>query len=158
MKNTIGLIGRVHLVCRKQDGSVKWEVKGHNKITNTSLAVISGLMGNTGTQVAFTYLAVGSGSTAESAALTALTTEITNHGLARASATISRFTTAQTNDTLQLYKQWTATAGGPDTVNEIGVFNDATTGVMLGRKLTGAKTVNSGEILQATYQIQVTGN
>ena len=157
-KNNIKLIGKVHLVCRKPDGSIKWEYKGKNKITNASLPVIAGLMGAVDAQTAFTYLAVGSGSTAEGAALTALTTEITNHGLARHVATVSRQQTTVANDTLQLYYVWTATAGGPDTINEIGIFNDPTTGTMLGRKLTGAKTVNNGETLTCTYQVCVTGD
>lgn len=156
--NNFKLIGIVDLVCRRPDGSVKWRAKGRNKITNAALAVISGLMGNTGAQVAFTYLAVGSGSGAESAASTALGTEITNHGLARVAATVARVTTAQTNDTLQLTYTWTASGGSSDTIQEIGIFNDPTAGSMLGRKLTGSKAVASGETLQATYQVQVTGD
>jgi hypothetical protein len=38
-------------------------------------------------------------------------------------------------------------------VEEIGVFNDASDGIMLGRQVTGTKTINDGESLQATYQI-----
>jgi hypothetical protein len=33
------------------------------------------------------------------------------------------------------------------------VFNDNTTGIMLGRQVTGTKTINDGESLQGTYQI-----
>jgi hypothetical protein len=150
--------GYVTLKCFKKDGSLKWEYKGYNKMTNASLAVISGLLGNTGSQVAFTYLAVGSGTTAESNSLTALTTEITNHGLARASATVARATTTQTNDTLRLTKTWTASGGSSDTIQEIGIFNDASAGVMLARKLTGAKTVASGETLAATYDFVAVAN
>lgn len=154
-----GFIGKVHLVCRRQDGSIKWEYEGFNKMTYASLAVISGLLGNTGSQVAFTFLAVGSGTTAEGNALTALTTEITNHGLERAAATVSRTNTGgQTNDTLRLAKTWTASGGSSDTINEIGIFNDASAGVMLCRKLTGAKTVASGETLQAQYDFIVVAN
>jgi hypothetical protein len=150
--------GHVSLVCYKKDGTVKWEYKGFNKMTNASLAVISGLLGNTGTQTAFTYLAVGSGTTAEGNALTALTTEIVNHGLERAAATVARATTTQTNDTLRLSKTWTASGGSTDTVNEIGIFNDASAGVMLARKLTGAKAVASGESLAATYDFIAVAN
>jgi len=158
IKECGGFKGYVSLICYKKDGSVKWEFKGYNKMTNASLAVISGLLGNTGTQVAFTYLAVGSGTTAEGNALTALTTEIVNHGLGRAAATVARATTTQTNDTLRLTKTWTASGGSTDTVQEIGIFNDATTGVMLARKLTGAKAVASGETLAATYDFIAVAN
>jgi len=153
-----GFKGFVTLVCYKADGSVKWKFSGYNKMTNASLAVISGLLGNTGSQVAFTYLAVGSGTTAEGNALTALTTEITNHGLERAAATVARATTTQTNDTLRLTKTWTASGGSTDTIQEIGIFNDATTGVMLARKLTGAKAVASTETLAATYDFVAVAN
>jgi len=153
-----GFIGKVKLVCRKVNGSIKWEFEGYNKMTNASLAVISGLLGNTGAQVAFTYLAVGSGTTAEGNTLTALTTEITDHGLARAAATVDRATTTQTNDTLRLTKTWTASGGSSDGVEEIGIFNDASVGVMLARKLTGTKTVASGETLAATYDFIVVAN
>lgn len=151
--------GRVRLQCIGIDGKLKWDTGFmKNKITNASFDVISGLMGAVGAETAFTYLAVGSGSGAESAASTALGTEITNHGLARAAATVTQQTTTQTDDTLQLAYTWTATAGGPDTIAEIGIFNDPTTGTMLGRKLTGAKVINNGEQVIATYQVQVTGD
>lgn len=153
------IIGKVRLVCRDKNGNILWDTGFiKNKITNVSFAVIAGLMGNTGSQVAFGYLAVGTSSSAESAASTALGAEVSNHGLARAAATVSRVTTTQTNDTLQLVYTWTASGGSSDTIQEIGIFNDATVGVMLGRKLTGSKTVNSGEQLTATYKVTVTGD
>jgi len=121
-----------------------------NTITNAALAVVSGLVGNVDTQTAFAYLALGTDSTAESAAHTALQAEISDGGLERAAATVSRQTTNQTNDTLQLYRVWTAT--GSKTIEEIGTFNDASAGSMLGRKLTTTKTVTSGDAVVATYK------
>jgi hypothetical protein len=160
LQEKTGFIGKVKLVCRDKKGDVKWEFEGKNKMTYASLAVISGLLGNVGSQTAFGYIAVGSGTTAEGNSLTALATEITNHGLARSAPDTLTRTSAggQTNDTLQFYKVWTASGGSSDTINEIGIFNDPTTGVMLCRKLTGAKTVNSGETLTATYSFTVTAN
>ena len=152
------LVGRVRLQINGVDGKVRHDTGFmKNKITNASLAVISGLMGATGAQTAFTYLAVGSGSGAESASSTALGTEISANTMGRAAATVSRITTSQTNDTLQLTYTWTA-SGGPNDVEEIGIFNASSNGVMLGRKLTGTKTINNGESLVATYQVQVTGD
>ena len=150
-KSKIGIKGQVRLQCKDKDGNLKWDTGFmKNTITNASLAVMSGLVGNVDSQTAFTYLAVGTSSTAESAAHTALQAEITDTGLARAAATVSRETTTQTNDTLQLTKTWTAT--GTKAVEEIGAFNDPSAGTMLGRKLTTTKTVNNGEQLTATYQ------
>jgi len=123
-----------------------------NTITNVAFAVFSGLVGATGAQTAFTYLAVGTDNTAASASQTALIAEIVDTGLARAAATVSRVTTTQTNDTLQLTYTWTAS--GSKTVNEIGVFNAASSGTMAARKLTGALPLVNGAQLVATYQIK----
>lgn len=140
----------------RQKGIIKEELSFFNKMTNASLAVISGLVGNTGSQTAFTYLAVGTSTTAVSAAHTALQAEITDSGLARASATITRQTTTQTNDTLQLVKTWTVT--GTKTIEEIGIFNDASAGTMLARALTGGQAVVNTNVITATYKWVAVGN
>jgi len=150
MSKSVKISGYARLKCLDKDGNVKWDTGFmKNTITNAGLGVVSGLVGNTGSEVAFTYLAVGTDATAESAAHTALQAETTTNGLERAAATVSQVTTTQTDDTLQLYKEWTAT--GTVAVEEIGAFNDASAGTMLGRKLTTTKSVVSGEKLQATY-------
>lgn len=128
----------------------------HNKMTNASLAVITGLVGNTGAQTAFGYLAVGTDSTAVSASHTALQAEITDTGLARASATISRSTTTQANDTLNFVKEWTAS--GTKTIEEVGIFNAASNGVMLARATTGTISLLSGHTVEITYSWRVVGN
>src|SRR3990167_7151360 len=109
-----------------EKGIVKKEIEVHNKMTTASFAVISGLLGNTGSQTAFTYVAVGTDSTAVSAAHTALQAEISTNGLSRASATVARTTTTETNDTLTLTKTFTVT--GTSTVEEIGIFNASSSG------------------------------
>lgn len=139
-----------------QKGIVKQELDFYNKMTNASLAAISGLVGNTGSQNAFTFLAVGTSNTAVSAAHTALQAEIVDSGLARASATVSRVTTTQTNDTLQLQKQWTVT--GTKTIEEVGIFNASSTGVMLARALTGSLSVVNTNLITATYKWVAVGN
>ena len=150
-KKNLSIKGRVkverHSASGKLIDSTGWL---NNTITTAGLAVVAGLVGNVDTQTAFTYLAVGTSSTAESSTHTALQSETTTNGLARAAATVSRETTTATDDTLQLYKQWTAS--GTIVVEEIGAFNASSSGNMLGRKLTTTKTVNSGETLTATYQ------
>jgi hypothetical protein len=78
--------------------------------------------------------------------------EITDTGLARAAATVSRVTTTETNDTLQLVYTWTAT--GTKTVEEVGVFNDSSTGTMLARQVTGAKAMVNIDQFTITYQIK----
>jgi len=152
MKSTIKIRGRYKLDIRDKNGVLRdttgWR---KNTITNASLAAFSGLAGNTGTQVAFTYLAVGTDATAAAAAQTALIAETVTAGLERAAATVTRTTTTQTNDTLQLVHEWTAT--GTIAVEEIGVFNASSAGVMACRSVTGTKTVNDTETMTGTYQI-----
>lgn len=150
--DSINLAGRIKFDCYKSDGSLKWSTGWvSNGITNAGKAQIALLAGD-GSATAFTYLAVGTSSTAFAASQTALQAEITDSGLARAAATVSRVTTTQTNDTLQLTKTWTVS--GTKTIEEVGIFNDATTGTMLGRALTSSKSVVSGETVIGTYQVK----
>lgn len=157
-------IGELNLTDRgKARGFIRLQIRGidgvirddtgfmENVITNTGLAAMAGLVGNVGSITAFTRLAVGTSNTAASASQTALVAEITTLGLERAAATVTRSTTTQTNDTLQFDKTWSAS--GAVTVEEIGVFNDPTTGIMLARKVTGTKALATGEDLIATYKI-----
>lgn len=103
-------------------------------VTSAGIAESMGLIGNTGSPTAFTYLALGDTATAFAVTQTALANEITGSGLARASATVSRTTTTYTDDTLHLSKKWDVT--GTETVREVGVFNAASAGDMLARKVT----------------------
>lgn len=137
-------------------GKPKRVISVHNKMTNASLAAIAGLIGNTGSQSPFGYLALGTGNTAPAASQSALIAEITTSGLARQASTNSRTTTAQTNDTLSMTATWTAS--GSQSVQEIGIFNATSLGVMLARALTGLISVASGNIVTATYTWQAVGN
>lgn len=123
-----------------------------NIITSAGKAALAGLAGNVGSITAFSYLAVGTSSTAVSASDTTLTAEIVDTGLARISVTPTRITTTVTNDTLQLTYTWTAS--GSKTIQEAGILNAASTGILLGHVLTGALSVGNGDILQGTYQVK----
>ena len=121
-------------------------------LSNTGLAALAGLAGNTGSITAFTYLEIGTDATAYAATQTALVSAITDSGLARAAATVSRTTTTATNDTLRLYKLWTAS--GTKTVREAGIFNASSSGTMLARKVLGtARSLVSGDTFAYTYDI-----
>lgn len=149
----IKLKGRARLQCFRQDGSLKWDTGVlNNTIAVAGLDPVTDLIGNvSGTASPFTYIAVGTDSTDESSDHTALQDEITTGGLERASATVTQETDTETNDTLKLENTWTASAS--HTVEEVGIFNDSSAGTMLGRKLTGTKTVDSGETLKGTYSV-----
>jgi len=151
-KDNTATKGRYKLDCFNVDGSIKWSTEWiNNTITNTGKAEEANLVSWEG-GAAFTYLAVGTSDTAAAATQTALVAETTTSGLARASASMSLVTTTTTNDTINMTKAWTAS--WTVVVEEIGVFNAASAGIMLGRQVTGTKTINSGESLQGTYQIK----
>lgn len=142
--------GRIHFKITRKDGSIEeWSVD--NLITSAGKAAIAGLVGNTGAITAFSYLAVGSSNTAPAVGQTALIGELTTLGFARAVATISRQNTNVTNDTLQFIYTWTAS--GTATIEEVGIFNASSAGIMLGRGLTTSKSLVSGDTLQITYQV-----
>lgn len=145
------IAGQVNLKVIR-NGNMVYDITVNNGITNAGFAALAGLAGNTGTVDPFTYLAVGTSSTAFSAAQTALVGEISTVGLSRASATVSRVTTTQTNDTLQLLKTFTLSGGA--TVEEVGAFNASSSGVMLGRALTGTVTLVNGDQLTVTYKFK----
>lgn len=151
VKSDGGVKGVVSLVCRNADGSIKWEMEGNNMIVNGGKALIAALIGGVSSPVAIGYIAVGASNTAVSATQTALLSEITTNGLSRSSLSPSLVTTTTTNDTCRFQHTWTVT--GSSTIEEIGLFNANVAGTMLGRKLTGTKSVIAGETLTATYDI-----
>ena len=154
MKEGIGITlkGYVNLECRYVDGKIKWRTGWmENTISNSAFAAVSGLLGQIEEQEPFIWLAVGESTTAEAAGLSALGNEITTGQLMRTMATVTTVTTTQASDSLQLYHIWTSITS--TTIQEIGIFNTSSAGVMLGRKLTTAKSIDSGETLAATYKI-----
>lgn len=150
--DTSKLAGRIKLEVRDKDGNLKYPSEWiNNIITNAGKAQIALLAGDA-TAVPFTYLAVGTSATAVAATDTTLTAEITTLGLARAVGTVSRVTTTVTNDTLQVTYTWTAT--GTVAVEEVGLFNAASAGTMLGHALTTTKSLVNTDTLLATYQVK----
>lgn len=151
MNNRIKVTGKVILKCYGSNGKLKWRHTTHNLIVSAGKAAMAGLVGNTGAVTAFTFLAVGTSNTAVAVGQTALQAELSTLGLSRVAATVSRVTTTVTNDTLQLTTAWNVS--GSTTVEEIGVFNASSVGIMLGRALTTSKAVSNGDTLTGTYQI-----
>lgn len=135
-----------------KDWNLKFDTTEENIITILWLAEVANLVGNVSTPVAFTYLANGSDSTPAAAWQVSLLAENVADWAERAAATVTRQTTTTVNDTLQLVKVWNIT--GNVTVNEVGIFNDATTGIMLARQVTSAtKNLVNGDTFTVTYKI-----
>lgn len=128
----------------------------HNTITNSGKHMVFRLLSSVTTKpLKFAWLAVGSSTTAVAATDRLLATEITASGLGRALATLTETKTTVAMDSVNFNKVWTAS--GNVTVNEIGIFNTSTQNAvsMLGRKLTGTKSLTSGETLTANYKIVI---
>lgn len=149
MKEVNKLQGYFTIRVTHADGTFEEETVP-NTVTNAGKALIASLAGDA-SAVPFTYLALGTGNTAPAASQTALVAEISTNNLARAAATVSRVTTTVTNDTLQLVYTWTAS--GSSTVEEVGVFNAASTGTMLARALTSSKALVNTDQLMITYKV-----
>lgn len=155
MSDILKIKGSVRLQVLDSNGQVLQDTGfSDNLVTNVGKAAIAGLIGNTGAVTAFSYLALGTSNTAANVTDTTLGAEIVDSGLARASATVSRATTSVTNDTLTLTYTWTAS--GTKTIQEIGVLNASSSGVLLARKIPTALSVISGNKVVATYNIQLT--
>lgn len=150
-ENTIKLKGTYTFEIRDENGNIKDSWTVDNIVTNAGKAQLALLTGDA-SAVPFTWLALGTSNTAVNATQTALGAEISTGGLARATGTVSRITTTTTNDTYQIVYTWTASSSF--TVEEVGVFNAASTGTMLSRALTTSKAVVSGETIQGTYQLR----
>ena len=135
-------------IVRKNGEIEEWNVD--NMVVNGGLGLITARLQASSSAVA-NYMAVGSGTTAVGASQTTLATETTDGGLERGTGAVSQQTTTTANDTYQITKTWTAS--GTKTVEEIGVFNDATAGTMLSRVLTGSRTLYAGDTFTDTYKL-----
>lgn len=128
------------------------DIEVKNLITSVGKAAMAGLVGNTGSVVAFTFLALGTSATAPAIGDTTLTAELSTLGLSRVAATVSRVNTVVTNDTLKLVGNWTAS--GSTTINEIGALNASSSGILLSHALSGAISVVNGNSVVATFTLQ----
>src|SRR5512139_2858146 len=96
-------------------------------ITTVGKGEVTGLVGNVDSKTAFSAIEYGTGTTAFAASQTALVT-----ASQRSAATVTRATTTTEYDTLQLSYAFSIT--GTETITEVGVFNNATSGgTMLAR-------------------------
>ena len=147
----IGLGGTIHLIHKRGD-KVLEDLTINNTITTAGIREVAGLINGSRTG-AFTYLALGSSGTEATAANTALTTEITGAGLARVAATCTRVQTDTANDTAQLLHTFTAT--NTQAVREVGIFDSAAAGTMLGHHTFNVKNMETDDTLQITYKVDV---
>lgn len=153
-----GLKDSIELVCRRKDGSVKWQLKVEegNSITNTGMALVSGLILTDVGGTACDFVGIGDSGAAEDPAHTDLQA-VTNK--VRKAGTGTQVTTTQTNDTAQIVATFSSADGpsGTWSVQEAGMFNAVSAGIMLFRKIFTAKSVDwdAGDTLELTAKCQV---
>jgi hypothetical protein len=116
-------------------------------VVNKGLEMIAKLVGGVSTDK-MQYVALGSGTTDEANDQTGLTTEITTNGGARAAGTCSY----EAEYKFKVTKTFTFT--GTLAINEIGIFDAASSGNMLLRgKLSATKNVGDGDSLQVNTTV-----
>lgn len=109
------------------------------------------------TSTAPKYLAVGTGAHTAAAGDTALTTEVETRSGTNAPSTI---TTTQTNDTFQVIQTITASAAhltsGTGAIKEAGILDASTSGNLFLSATFDDVSLNIGDSLQLTAQVQYT--
>jgi len=124
-----------------------------NVVTNVGLAAMIRLVFGLGGSP-FQYLAIGTGTTPESVTDTALQSEI-----ARKKADVSQVTTVVTGDTALLEATFSSEDGltGTHRISEAGVFDSASGGTLLARKVFSPVPVNFdvGDSITIRYYIQM---
>lgn len=146
----IGLFGYFD-IAHYRNGVLLSRTVTPNLIVNSGKTEVAKLIGSGLEGTAFTHLGIGSDNTAPAATQTELLGQIT-----RLSATITNVTTYTTNDTAQFSAAYTAAASV--TVQEAGIFNAASGGTMLCRATVGPFGLASGDQLQLTYKVVVSGS
>ena len=135
-----------------RNGKVLWEFTSKNTIMNPAKTEILKLIGNLWS-THFGYLATGSGNGANTSSMTTLQTENTSNGFDRKTATLSLQTTTFSNDTLQYMANFTAT--GNVTVNEVGIFSNATGWILLWRNVIPTKNFVTNDVYQLVYKVTI---
>lgn len=122
------------------------ELHDSNLITTAGLAQFGNIATNSGATTKFQYIAIGSDGTTPTTSDTALGSELTTGTLARKAATHGAIGATQT-------LKATFTAPSSTTVNETGVFDDASVGVMLNRYVFGSPiSLETGSSIEVDHE------
>lgn len=119
---TTTMSGRLNIVVKKADGSIKQEFETENLVVDTGLAYIADRMADAA-EGAMSHMSIGSGTAVEAAADTTLGTELDRVALS---------STTQTDNQV-VYVASFGAGVGTGAVTEAGLFNANTAGTMLCR-------------------------
>lgn len=141
--------GEVEIIITKKDGTVIID-KDHNLVVDAGIAQTAKRI-FTDTVAPSTYLAIGSGTTAPADGNIALESEFASGGLERKTGTPTSVTTTIANDSVLFDATWYPTVAA--TVTEVGIFNDASTGTMTGRRVFTGRYVENGDNIRIKYKL-----
>jgi hypothetical protein len=153
-KAIVGPQGYGRLIIHDKFGKLKSDSGWcKNNFVNAGKAYCVQKVGGISTPNPMDYLEVGGSSQAENDTDTALITPISTSGFGRdqdLSPTASQTTVA--GDTLEINYSWAVT--GSESINEIGLFNAAAAGTMIGRTVLGAQVdVNNGDTANGLFKV-----
>lgn len=163
-KEELGFGDQIILVCRRRDGSIKWETdtktdpigKLGGSMAKTGMVNVAGLLLTDIGGTAHDFIGIGIDNTAENPDHTDLQA-VTDKK--RKTATGTLVETAFADDTIQLVCTFAAadTLSGSWDVVEAGVFTAASDGIMLFRKIFTAKPCDwdAGDTLEVTAKCQM---
>ena len=144
------LMGVIHFK-HMRDGKVLLDKSFKNMIVDAGLNSIAKLILADVGDTAYDYVALGTDGTAAAVDQTTLIAEVLRQ--VGVGTVVESVPASGLFDTAQL--QTTFTFGSGYALLEVGMFNDATVGVMLCRQIYSVLNVISGDTLQVTWKITV---
>lgn len=142
----LGVLGRLTLVLKGSDGAVKDVREVKNLVVNTGLGHITTRMIGT-SQGSMSHMALGSGSTAAAAGDTALGSQL---GSRNAFDSVTQ--SGSSNESL-VYVTTFAPGEATGAVTEAGIFNAASSGVMLCRTVFAVVNKGASDTLEVTWTV-----
>lgn len=142
----LGVLGRLTLVLKGSDGAVKDVREVKNLVVNTGLGHITTRMIGT-SQGSMSHMALGSGSTAATGGDTALGSQL---GSRNAFDSVTQ--SGSSNESL-VYVTTFNPGDATGAVTEAGIFNAASSGVMLCRTVFAVVNKGASDTLEVTWTV-----
>ena len=143
--DNIKIVGTVHTVLTREDGTVKQEDTKQNLVVTVGKTFLATAMTNL-TSITFTHVGIGT----SLAAPTIADTTLIGTELSRVAATVTH-PTATTTQFVASY----AAGIGTGTIEEAGIFSAVSAGSMFSRYLTGTYSKAATDTLTITWTISV---
>lgn len=147
----LGLSGRLTIVLKDDGGNVKDKREIKNLVVNSGLAYITSRMLGVSTDV-MSHMAIGAGAVAVAAGDTDL------GSLLGSRKALTSATQSGASDESVVYVATFDPGEGTGAVTEVGVFNAASSGVMLCRTVFPVVNKQAGDTLQVTWTVTLSAS